>query len=85
MTSNPKVLHCTAFASLLALPDPLVLIADFRKTIGSESLFLTKSSTAPLCRSHDVVLTGEALLTFSFATNLFHKLVLVSDNEILVD
>ena len=40
-----------------------------------------KSSTAPLCRSHDVVLTGEALLTFSFATNLFHKLVLVSDRS----
>ena len=28
-----------------------------------------------------MVLTGEALLTFSFATNLFHKLVLVSDRS----
>ena len=31
---NQQVLHCTAFASLLALSDPLVQITDFRKTIG---------------------------------------------------
>ena len=60
------------------------------QTLSSSSLtsgrqsgltLFNKSSTAPLCRSHDVVLTGEALLTFSFATNLFHKLVLVSDRS----
>ena len=33
-------------------------------------------------RSHDVLLSGEALLAFSFATNLFDKLVKVGTNQI---
>lgn len=59
--SSFTLLHCTAFATLLSLSDPLVFVADFRKTVGG----------------HDVLLSGEALLAFALASDLYQKLVMV--------
>ena len=73
------MLQCTAFASLLALSDPLVITTDFRKTIGCADLPIRKIFlTRPLLRSHDVLLCGEALIALCLSMNLFNKLVLVS-------
>ena len=73
------MLQCTAFASLLALSDPLVITTDFRKTIGCADLQRRKIFlTHPLLRSHDVLLCGEALIALCLSMNLFNKLVLVS-------
>ena len=73
------MLQCTAFASLLALSDPLVITTDFRKTIGCADMPRRKIFlTCPLLRSHDVLLCGEALIALCLSMNLFNKLVLVS-------
>jgi hypothetical protein len=54
-------LHCVAFATVLSLSDPLFSSRNVRRTIGG----------------HDVLLSGEAILGFALASNLYIKIVQV--------
>ena len=77
--STGSPLHCFCLtAGSLRPPRPhRRLQEDNRVTplFVTSNFILHFSLTIP--RSHDVLLSGESLLAFSFATNLFNKLVLV--------